>query len=184
MDTSAIPRGLDPCASSKVPLDTDADPPGFKEPWHAQAFATAMALSRAGVIDWDAWVATFSAEVRTNPQRDKETSESAYYRQWLAALETIVERVGVMTPMEIDETAEHWRRSYLNTPHGKPIELSRDWPAPRSRREHHDHGHDHHLHHEQAHHHDAIPQPVAIDPARPAGRSQTTPRVSGRAAGT
>jgi hypothetical protein len=25
------------------------------------------------------------------------------------------------------ETAEHWRRSYLNTRHGKPIAFSRDW---------------------------------------------------------
>ena len=29
---------------------------------------------------------------------------------------------------EITATADHWRRSYLHTPHGKPVGLRRDLP--------------------------------------------------------
>lgn len=133
--------------------------PGFGQPWHAEAFGTSLALSQAGLFSWAEWVEIFSREIRTNPQRSDEDSEAAYYRQWLAALETIVEKHATLTSKEIAETAEHWRRSYLNTPHGKPIAFSREWQD--SPELHHHHPHDHGHHHAS---HAGAPQPIAISP--------------------
>jgi nitrile hydratase accessory protein len=133
--------------------------PGFGQPWHAEAFGTSLALSQAGLFSWAEWVEIFSSEIRTNPQRADEDSEAAYYRQWLAALETVLAKHAMLTAEEIAETAEHWRRSYLNTPHGKPIAFSREWQdSPELDHQHrHDHGH-HHAGHA------GVFQPVAISP--------------------
>jgi nitrile hydratase accessory protein len=139
--------------------------PGFGQPWHAEAFGTSLALSQAGLFSWAEWVETFSREIRTNPQRANEDSEAAYYRQWLAALEAVLTEHAMLTAEEIAETAEHWRRSYLNTPHGEPIAFSREWqdsPEP-----------DHHHRHDHGHHHPGhagVLQPVAISPPARTGR--------------
>jgi nitrile hydratase accessory protein len=135
------------------------DVPGFGQPWHAEAFGTSLALSQVGLFSWAEWVKIFSREIRTNPQRADEDSEAAYYRQWLAALEAVLAKHATLTSEEIAETAEHWRRSYLNTPHGQPIAFSREWqdsPEP-----------DHHHRHDHGHHHPShagVRQPVAISP--------------------
>jgi nitrile hydratase accessory protein len=140
-------------------------PPAFAEPWQAQAFATAVQLSRRGVFAWRDWVAVFSAEIARHPQGPDEDSDAAYYRQWLAALETILTGSGLVSAAEIGAAMEHWRRSYLNTPHGAPIEFRRDWPdvpdaADTEARDHdHDHHHDDHPSHRA---------PLAVSPGTPA----------------
>ena len=135
------------------------DVPGFGQPWHAEAFGTSLALSQAGLFSWAEWVEIFSSEIRTNPQRVDEDSEAAYYRQWLAALETVLAKHAMLTAEEIAETAEHWRRSYLNTPHGRPIAFSREWQDSPELDHHHRHDHGHH--HAG---HAGVLQPVAISP--------------------
>lgn len=133
----------------------------FAEPWQAQAFATAVQLSRRGLFAWSEWVSVFSAEIARHPQRADEDSDAAYYRQWLAALETILTGKGAVSAAEIAATMEHWRRSYLNTPHGAPIEFRRDWPDAPDPDE--DHGHDHDHHHDG---HPAHRAPVAVSPGK------------------
>lgn len=55
--------------------------------------------------------------------------------------------------------AEHWRRSYLNTPHGKPIAFSREWQdVPDFEGEDQD---DHH-HHHSTHGGYYAPQPLVV----------------------
>jgi nitrile hydratase accessory protein len=109
-------------------LPDRAGAPIFAEPWHAQAFAAAIALSKAGVFTWPEWVEVLEAVIAREPQRSGEESEAAYYRQWLAALERLLAEQGLATSKEISATAEDWRRSYLHTPHGKPVHLRRDLP--------------------------------------------------------
>ena len=101
----------------------EADAPGFAEPWMAQAFAFAIQLSRQGLFTWSEWVEVLSAEIRAHPARPGEASNTAYYRQWLAALETIVGLKGAASTFEITARQETWRQAYLNTPHGQPVEL-------------------------------------------------------------
>ena len=95
-----------PVASSSTAPDAllrELDGPAFAEPWMAQVFACAVHLSRNGLFTWNEWVDVFSAEVKTHPQRPGEAANAAYYRQWLAALETIVGLKGAASTAEISE---------------------------------------------------------------------------------
>jgi len=100
-------------------LPKDADGPVFAEPWEAQAFAMAVKLNEAGVFGWGEWAETLGAELKAHPARP-------YYESWLAALERLVEAKGVMSEAERIARIEAWDRAAKATPHGQPIELSRD----------------------------------------------------------
>ena len=130
-----------------------ADGPGFAEPWMAQAFACAIQVSRQGLFTWSEWVEVFSAEIKTHPAQPGEASNAAYYRQWLAALETIVGMKGAASTAEITERQETWRKAYLNTPHGQPVELRHATAAPAAA-------------HRDGHHQHGAAEPVAVSPAQ------------------
>ena len=149
-----------PVASSSTAPDAllrELDGPAFAEPWMAQVFACAVHLSRQGLFTWNEWVDVFSAEIKAHPQKPGEAANAAYYRQWLAALETIVGLKGAASTAEISERQETWRQAYLNTPHGQPVELHHASAPPAA-------GH-HHGHHHGDHQHGA-PEPVSVSPAR------------------
>ena len=138
----------------------EAGTAGFAEPWQAQAFACAIQLSRQGLFAWTEWVELFSAEIKAHPQQPGEGSNAAYFRQWLTALETIVERKGAASPSEIEQRQEAWRQAYLNTPHGEPVELANaSSAAGGAGHKHHAH---HHHHHDDDHHDGRTPKPVAV----------------------
>jgi nitrile hydratase accessory protein len=143
-----------PIASSDLveteALLREANSPAFAEPWMAHAFACTVQLSRQGIFTWSEWVEAFSAEIEVHPAQSDETSNAAYYRQWLAALETIVGLKGATSTAEINERQATWRQAYLNTPHGQPVELSHAAMAPPTAVHDHDH-----------HDHDA-PKPITI----------------------
>ena len=120
----------------------------------AQAFACTVHLSRQGLFTWNEWVDVFSAEIKAHPQQPGEASNAAYYRQWLAALETIVGRKGAASAAEINARQETWRQAYLNTPHGQPVELHHASAPPATAAHHHDH------------HQHGAPEPVSVSPAR------------------
>jgi nitrile hydratase accessory protein len=105
----------------------------FAEPWQAQAFAIVVGLHERGIFAWDEWVRTLSEEIAFHPAAPGEDSNEAYYRQFLAALETIIARKGLTSWSELTQRKEEWRVAYLRTPHGKPVELAR---AVRSVRAH------------------------------------------------
>lgn len=128
--------------------------PAFAEPWMAEAFACAVHLNRRGLFAWSEWVEVFSAEIKAHPQKPDEEAGAAYYRQWLAALETIVGLKGAASTAEISERQETWRRAYLNTPHGQPVEL-RQAAAPAQA-----------THHHHEHHYGGAPEPIRVCPAR------------------
>ena len=119
-------------------------------------------LHREGHFPWDAWVSTLAAEIAARPQRDAETAEAAYHRQFLAALETIVAARGIAAPAAVATRAEAWRRAYLNTPHGMAVDLA-------AADLHHDDDDDHDDDHDHEHHHHGLApqrQPIAVSPAR------------------
>jgi len=97
--------------------------PVFLEPWQAEAFALAVALNRQGVFTWSEWVEVFSGTLRDVPAQSGESVEAAYYRRWLIALETLAARKHLVSATEMVERKEAWRRAYLRTPHGHPVEL-------------------------------------------------------------
>ncbi|MDV3125323.1 nitrile hydratase accessory protein [Mycobacterium sp. 21AC1] len=114
----------------------------FEEPWHVEAFAVVVALTRQRMFTWTEWVEEFSTEILHHPRRDDETVTESYYRQWLATVTRMVDRHASVSSATVDERHEQWRRAYLGTPHGQPIELSNhvrvreDCPTPA-----HDHDH-------------------------------------------
>ena len=84
-----------------------------------------------------------------------ETANAAYYRQWLAALETVVGLKGAASAAEISQRQEAWREAYLKTPHGQPVELNRAARAPAATVYHHNDDHGGHR----------ASEPVAVSPA-------------------
>jgi nitrile hydratase accessory protein len=96
--------------------------PVFNEPWEAHAFALAVRLSEAGCFSVREWNAVLSHEIRSAQQRGG--PESGYYQHWLDALERLCVEKGLVNARDMQQRKEEWRQAYLNTPHGKPIELS------------------------------------------------------------
>lgn len=97
---------------------------GFAEPWQAELYACTHALCQRGLFSWTEWAAAFSAQIATHPQARDEGIEQAYFRQWLAAFETLLARNGICAAQDITALAARWRKAYLHTPHGQPVDLS------------------------------------------------------------
>jgi nitrile hydratase accessory protein len=152
-ETPPVPSNVSP---AEAPF-RDTGGPDFAEPWQAQAFACALQLSRQGLFTWREWVEVFSGEIKAHPQTSVETANAAYYRQWLAALETIVGLKGAASASEISERQEAWREAYLKTPHGQPVELGN---AVRVLVEEM-----HHSNHDHGNHERRAPKPVAVSRA-------------------
>lgn len=101
----------------------DEDGPVFAEPWQAQAFALAVKLSEDRIFTWAEWASTLSEEISAAQAAGDADLGDTYYQHWLKALERLVAEKKILSPATLDERKEAWRRAYLATPHGKPIEL-------------------------------------------------------------
>jgi hypothetical protein len=104
------------------PLKAKDGEPAFGEPWHAETLAIADLLVKRGAISAERWAETLGAEIaaRKAGPDDRET----YYCAALAALERALTESGAITHAELDAREHQWERAYLNTPHGKPVELA------------------------------------------------------------
>jgi len=125
-----------PLALERQALPPDTDEPTFAEPWQAQAFALVVSLHQAGLFAWQDWVKIFSETIVAAPATPAEDVNSAYYRQWLLAMERLVEHLGLATPTAIAQRAAEWRQAYLNTPHGQPVVLANAHCPPSQTPEH------------------------------------------------
>jgi nitrile hydratase accessory protein len=103
-------------------LPAEGDGPVFQEPWQATAFALAVHLSERGAVPWAEWSAALGREIQSAPGDPARTD--AYYRHWLRALERICAEKGMVGPSEILRRQDQWRRAYLATPHGQPVQLN------------------------------------------------------------
>jgi nitrile hydratase accessory protein len=103
-------------------LPAEGDGPVFQEPWQATAFALAVHLSERGAVPWAEWSAALGREIQSAPGGPARAD--AYYRHWLRALERICAEKGMVGPSEILRRQDQWRRAYLATPHGQPVQLN------------------------------------------------------------
>ena len=110
-------------------LPRDEESPVFNEPWEAKAFALAVSLAEAGCFTWPEWVTVFSQEIASAKKNGDPDLGDTYYQHWLNALEKICTQKGLVGIEDRQARKETWRRAYLNTPHGKPIELSAAFKA-------------------------------------------------------
>ena len=104
-------------------LPRDGESPVFKEPWEAHAFALAVRLAEAGCFSWSEWAAVLSQEIKAAQERGDPDLGSTYYHHWLNALERLCANKGLVTDEAMQQRRTQWRRAYLNTPHGQPVEL-------------------------------------------------------------
>ena len=106
-----------------APLARLDDEPTFDEPWQAQILALAFTLSQAGLFTPVEWSDALGAKLRSATERGEPDDQATYYAAALAALEHLVVANGSITHSRLSERVEEWRRAYLNTPHGQPVEL-------------------------------------------------------------
>ena len=105
-------------------LPRDAQGPVFAEPWQAQAFALAVRLRAQGHFTWTEWCAALNRQITLAQQAGDPDLGDTYYQHWLNALERICAAKGLVGEEDRRRRKEAWRRAYLNTPHGRPINLA------------------------------------------------------------
>ena len=119
-------------------LPRDQDGPVFNQPWETKAFALAVRLSEAGCFTWPEWVKIFSQEIKAAQDLGDPDLGHTYYQHWLNALERICAEKRLVGGEDMHQRKATWRRAYLNTPHGQPVDLSaalnckqrREMPSP------------------------------------------------------
>ena len=116
-------NGLGNIPLGNIPLGDDGSPV-FAAPWEASAFAIAVRLSGEGYFTWGEWAATLSEEIRAAQQEGDPDLGDTYYKHWLRALERLCRARGLVSQEEASDRKDAWQRAYLNTPHGKPVELA------------------------------------------------------------
>jgi hypothetical protein len=99
--------------------------PSFGEPWHAQALALADLLIASGRLSPARWAEALGWEVRASWAAGERDDTESFFRAALSALERLLAEDGSVTPSEVALRQRLWERAYLNTPHGRPVELSR-----------------------------------------------------------
>ena len=82
-------------------LPVDEDGPVFKEPWEARAFALAVSLRDQGLFTWSEWAEQLGSYINTARAQGDPDRGDTYYRHWLACLETLAVRKGLVTPQSL-----------------------------------------------------------------------------------
>ena len=106
------------------PLKRRDGDPTFDEPWQAQVLGIADSLVAAGVIAADAWAARLGAVLGARAEAGAADDAGTYYSAVLEALEALLAETGSAAASEVDRRYQQWRQAYLNSPHGKPVDLA------------------------------------------------------------
>jgi nitrile hydratase accessory protein len=102
----------------------DEDGPAFDEPWHADVHALSRVLVESGLVTGAEWMNALAEAITAHQKAGDPDLGDTYYDHCLTALEVLCEAKGLTATDDITERAEQWRRAYLNTPHGQPVELT------------------------------------------------------------
>jgi nitrile hydratase accessory protein len=76
-----------------------------------------VSLTERGLFTRAEWAAALAAEISRIP-------DSAYYEQWLAALEALITAKGITTNEELARYQRAWDNAAHRTPHGVRIVLN------------------------------------------------------------
>ena len=123
IDADGVVAGVSE-TSPIAPLASGDGEPAFDEPWQAEVLALAFALADRGVFSPAEWSRTLGAELRQAEARGAPDDHETYYAAALAALEQLLAASGGITADALARRTEEWRRAYLHTPHGQPVELA------------------------------------------------------------
>ena len=92
-------------ATLQLDVDGPAAPPRsngelvFAEPWEGRAFGLTMALVHGGVLDYETFRTVLIDRIRA--QEAAAVEDFSYYRCWLAALEQVLGRVGLVSSDDV-----------------------------------------------------------------------------------
>lgn len=111
-------------SSTLRPLARHDNEPVFNEPWQAQTLALAEMLVQAGLFTPTQWSDHLGAALKAAQACDEPDNPETYYAAALSALEQLASAKNCIRAEALDERTEVWRRAYLRTPHGAPVELS------------------------------------------------------------
>jgi nitrile hydratase accessory protein len=100
--------------------------PQFAEPWQAQVFSLVVALQDRGVFTPAEWAEALGGAIRRAQAHGDPDAGDTYYAHWVDALESLLARRGLASPAQLRALAQAWHEAAERTPHGKPIELSRE----------------------------------------------------------
>ena len=114
---------ISPIAATAPGIPRDGEGPVFREPWHAQAFAMALALTERGLFTWSEWAVTLGEEIAPAQAAGDPDSGETYYRHWLNALERIITEKGIASGDVLSRYRDAWHHAAERTSHGMPIEL-------------------------------------------------------------
>lgn len=103
----------------------NAPAPVFEAPWHAQAFALAVALQEGGAFDWPEWTQVFGAVLAEQGAASDLDGGDDYFRAWVQALERICSAKGIAGSGDLEALRQAWEAAYLSTPHGAPVSIDR-----------------------------------------------------------
>jgi nitrile hydratase accessory protein len=95
----------------------------FEEAWQAQALGLADCLVQAGVISASQWAEVLGEALRDAARAQAPDNMETYYNAVLSALETLLQRSGIVGAHEAAARKAQWERAYRNTPHGQPVAL-------------------------------------------------------------
>ena len=102
----------------------DADGLVFKAPWEATAFGLVLALHKSGAFTWLEWASYLTGAIESAQASGDADIGDTYYEHWLTALEALAQNKKLTGLAELLQRKDEWESAYLNTPHGKAVELS------------------------------------------------------------
>ena len=81
----------------------------FDEAWQARAFAIAMVLSESGQFSWDEFRQALAEEISKADRArhtQSDSSDDAYYKHWLRALEKVLAAKALLREEELSDRIE------------------------------------------------------------------------------
>jgi hypothetical protein len=114
---------LNPPEDPLGPLQRKDGDPTFDEAWQAQSLAIADTLVDVGVVTAMGWAEALGLELQSAARAGAADNADTYYRAVLGAVEKLLHHIEIIGRSELEARVEAWRQAYLNTPHGKPVEL-------------------------------------------------------------
>lgn len=109
---------------------------GFEHAWEIRAFAMAVTAHKELRFDWSEFQAALISSIQDWERDQSDSSESSwsYYQHWVAALESVTARRGLLAKAELDKQtqdvlAQPPNRNHHEA-HAEPIAIDPARPVP------------------------------------------------------
>ena len=114
---------LNPPEDPLGPLERKDGDSTFDDAWQAQSLAIAHTLVDAGVLTAKDWAEALGSELQSAARAGAADNADTHYLAVLTTVENLLRRMQLISRDELDARVEAWRKAYLNTPHGRPVEV-------------------------------------------------------------